>query len=77
MSIDFNICAHTFRTCPDGGADFANLVNMNNTCLHLSNAVLADTGVELISSSEPDLGLILTYKGASMCNATAPYSFQV
>jgi len=35
-SIDFNICGNNFRKCPDNVNDFANSVNENNTCNHLS-----------------------------------------
>jgi hypothetical protein len=35
-SIQFNLCERTVRTCPDQMGDFANIINANNTCNHLS-----------------------------------------
>ena len=48
MSLSFNICEYAFRTCPDNFADFANFVNENNTCNHMSSQSLSDVVVNLI-----------------------------
>lgn len=73
VTINFNICDYTIRNCPDGYADYANEVNQNNTCVHLSSASISDIGVSLIDPDEPDLGLVLTFKGGNQCNATSDY----
>lgn len=59
VSIDFNICAYTTRVCSDGVDDYANVVNENNTCSHMSTTSISDVVVSLIDTSTPDLGLIL------------------
>jgi hypothetical protein len=70
ISIDFNICDKTSRKCPDNGQDFANVVNENNTCNHLSSGSLTDVVVSMIDENKPDLGLKLLYSGGNMCNET-------
>lgn len=59
VSINFNLCAYTFRTCPDGFVDYANIVNENGTCVHLTDTKLSKIGVRLIDDDYPELGLIL------------------
>lgn len=77
VSINFNICDYTHRTCPDGYADYANMINENNTCNHLSSATLSEVTVSLIDEEVPDLGLKLLYKGGNRCNATNFYQLEV
>lgn len=73
MTIDFNLCEYTFRSCPDEVKDFVNIVNENNTCNHMSSDSLHDVNVSLIDTNKPDLGLRLLYEG-NTCNATHKYS---
>ena len=61
VSIHFNLCDFTKRTCPDGFADFANVINENNTCSHMSSNKLSDVVVALIDVEDPELGLSLTF----------------
>lgn len=75
VSINFNICEYTFRKCPDGALDFANEINQNNTCDHLSSSSLHDVGVSLIDENKGDLGLRLFFTGGNMCNDT--HKFQL
>lgn len=37
VTIDFNICDYAYRRCPDNTLDFANIINENNTCNHMSS----------------------------------------
>jgi hypothetical protein len=73
VTVNFNLCEYAFRTCPDGFADFANLINENNTCNHLSSQALSEVGVSLIDEEQPQLGLKLAFKGGNRCNDTAYY----
>lgn len=57
VTIDFNICEKSFRQCPDGVSDYANIVNENHTCNHISAPTLSEVGVSLIDFNKPDLGL--------------------
>ena len=77
VTIDFNICESAFRTCPDNYADFANIVNENNTCSHMSSASLGDVLVTMIDSDYPELGLILNFTGGNTCNATSSFNLIV
>jgi hypothetical protein len=61
VSINFNICEYAQRTCPDGYADFANVINENNTCSHMSSASMSEIDVDLIDEEQPELGLVLTF----------------
>jgi hypothetical protein len=61
VSLAFNLCEYANHTCPDGMADFANIVNENNTCSHIGGKALSDVGVALIEEENPELGLILTF----------------
>ena len=38
-TIEFNLCEQTSRTCNDEHPDYANLINANNTCYHMSQVV--------------------------------------
>lgn len=38
-TIQFNLCEKTPRQCSDGMSDFANIINANNTCNHLSQVL--------------------------------------
>jgi hypothetical protein len=40
-------------------ADYANIVNENNTCAHLTGVGLSETVVRLIDEEQPELGLVL------------------
>ncbi|CDW71763.1 UNKNOWN [Stylonychia lemnae] len=73
ITIDFNICDYSFRKCPDEASDFANIINENNTCSHMSSGSLSDVGVSLIDNDKPDLGLRLNFTGGNMCNDTAKF----
>jgi hypothetical protein len=73
VTIDFNICDYSYRKCPDESSDFANVINENNTCSHMSSGSLSDVGVSLIDTDKPDLGLRLNFTGGNMCNATAKF----
>jgi hypothetical protein len=77
VTIDFNICAYTTRTCSDGVSDYANEVNENNTCSHMSTTSISDVAVSLIDTSDPDLGLTLVFSGTVLCNSTSYYSLTV
>ena len=78
VSINFNLCAYTFRTCPDGFVDYANIVNENNTCAHLTDTKISNIGVKLIDEEYPELGLILDlYSGSHLCNATDYFTLQL
>lgn len=66
------------RQCPDGRDDYANIINGNNTCNHISETL--DKGVStvpfdlrLIDKSNPTLGIQMQYNGGDKCNATASY----
>jgi hypothetical protein len=73
VTIDFNICDYAYRQCPDTLNDFANVINENNTCSHLSSSNLADVGVSLIDDDKPDLGLKLNFTGGNMCDEKQKY----
>lgn len=77
VSINFNICEYNARQCPDGQQDYANSINSNNTCNHLSSSDISDVQVELIDIWRPDLGLELTYFGGNQCNSTSPFSLTI
>ena len=77
VSIDFNICEYAFRKCPDAADDFANIINENNTCNHLSNDAIAQVGVSLIDSANPALGLRLNFATGNQCNDTSKYNMQI
>ena len=77
VTIDFNICDYSFRKCPDNAPDFANVINENNTCNHLSSQYLSDVKVDMIDSEQPDLGLTLLFSGGNMCNATNKFELLV
>jgi hypothetical protein len=77
ISIAFNICEYAQRTCPDVVADYANIINENNTCNHISSKSLSEVGVNFIDSSRPDLGLKLNFTGGNMCNKTDKYVLEV
>lgn len=72
--IDFNICEYSFHTCSDGVQDFANEVNENGTCHHLSSSSLNNPVSTFISEDSPKLGMNLIYTGGDMCNDTAYYT---
>lgn len=75
--IDYNICDYTMSTCSDSGKDYANLVNENNTCYHISTSSINDVAITFIDEEVPSLGVSLTYGGASMCNDTDYYTLTV
>ena len=77
VTIDFNICAYTTRTCSDSVDDYANEVNENNTCSHMSSTSISDVAVSLIDSDTPDTGIYLEYSGTVLCNTTAYYSLTI
>ncbi len=54
-------------------ADFANMVNENNTCSHMSSQSLSDVVVALIDTENPELGLTLKFNGGNKCNSTSYY----
>lgn len=67
--------------CPDQKADHANIINSVETCNHLSKMV--EDGeqkpgtLSLISLTQPNLGVVMSYEGGNMCNETSKYSLQV
>jgi hypothetical protein len=73
--IDFNICEFSFNTCPDLVNDFANEVNENGTCHHLSSDSLSNPVSTFISEDMPNMGMNLVYTGGDMCNDTSFYTF--
>ena len=79
--IEFNLCGPTAHPCSDLREDYANMVNYNNTCNHLSKVVEEGEqkpGVmSLISDRNPSLGIIMSYEGGNQCNATSKYSLEV
>ena len=77
VEIDYNICEYAFRRCPDGGKDYANVINENNTCSHLSSGSIHDVVVSLIDPDKGELGMKLLYKGGNYCNDTHPFSLLV
>jgi hypothetical protein len=81
-TIQFNLCEPTVRKCPDMMGDFANIINANNTCNHLSHILDDDEttvpfDLSLIEESHPDLGLIMRYTGGNKCNETANYQLVI
>ena len=70
-TIDFNICGYTARTCLDGVQDYANRINHNNTCSHMSDDDISDITVSLIDLDKPWMGLVLTMMGNVVCNETS------
>lgn len=63
-SIEFNLCGPAARQCPDLKDDYANFINANNTCNHLSRIVGEGERpgtVKLISEVNPELGLKMVY----------------
>lgn len=79
--MEFNLCEETAARCPDLWPDYANLINGNNTCNHLSRVVIdgeQKPGVmSLISDANPGLGVIMSYEGGNMCNETSAFSLSV
>jgi len=75
------LCGPVARQCPDLKEDYANIVNYNNTCNHLSR-VLEDgekkPGTpQLLSNYTPSMGVKMLYRGGNMCNATAHFQLAV
>lgn len=77
VTLDFNICAFTFRDCDPTVRDFANIVDENKKCRHMSSNNLQDVGVSLIDDSTPEKGLILDYKGTEKCQGNQTYGLQL
>ena len=67
--------------CPDLKNDYANIINANQTCNHLSRVLEKGTKLpgelKLISEQMPELGVIMMYKGGNMCNETHHFQLEV
>lgn len=62
--------------------DYANIINANNTCNHLSETMKeGETTVpfimSLISQDQPELGVQMQYMGGNKCNDTANFQLLV
>jgi hypothetical protein len=58
--------------------DYANIINANNTCTHLSEtmkekATTVPFTLSLISEKNPELGVMMQYMGKNKCNDTANF----
>jgi len=72
-TINFNICNQAFRTCNDAVPDFANMINQNNTCNHLSSGSISNIKVSLINDNKPEKGVSLYFEGGNYCNETTKF----
>ena len=77
VSIDFNLCEYNYRKCPDEDNDYANIINENNTCDHMSSDDLSQVGVSLIDTENPEAGLLLEFTGGNSCNDTSKFVLTV
>lgn len=62
--------------------DYANIINANNTCNHLSQTIKkGHTSVpfdlRLIDKKQPENGLIVEYMGGNKCNETANFQLLI
>lgn len=65
-SIYFNICEPTKTTCPDAEVvSYANMVNENNTCLHMSGQNAYNQEVYPIDEQHPEYGVRMTFTGGA------------
>ena len=77
VTINFNICEFAYRQCPDSVADYANVINENNTCNHMSGNELSQVDIALIDADKPSLGLQLQYEGGNFCAENNKFSLLV
>ena len=57
--------------------DYANVINENNTCNHMSGYDLDQVDVTLIDADKPDLGVQLQYEGGNFCAENNKFSLLV
>mmetsp|Transcript_4438 Transcript_4438/g.7558 ORF Transcript_4438/g.7558 Transcript_4438/m.7558 type:complete len:311 (+) Transcript_4438:493-1425(+) len=77
-SVAFNICEHSQRRCSDKQTlDFANSVNENGTCQHLSGSDLAHQQVSLQDQSYPEYGVVMKFKMGNACTDKKDFSLQL
>lgn len=80
-TIEFNLCEKTATECPDQMTDFAHVTNGVGTCNHLSRTLESNTGepgqLSLISKTSPDMGVVMSYLGGNVCNATTGEHFSL
>ena len=77
VTIYFNICEYTINKCSDDASDYANQINSNNTCEHLSSDSINEQTVALLDSEFPDKGVALSYTGGNWCNDTNQYTLTI
>jgi len=62
-------------------SDHANMVNAAGTCSHLSKVQKENEpkpgDLSLISEANPQLGVIMSFEGGNMCDATTQFSLEV
>lgn len=62
--------------------DYANIINANNTCNHLSQTIKEGKNsvpfdLRLIDEKRPENGLFVQYMGGNKCNDTANYQLLI
>lgn len=68
FTIYFNLCEPTNHKCPDKNTqDFANSVNENNTCSHLSGGSTSDQTVSLQDQRYPEYGVNMQFVNGNAC----------
>ena len=78
-TIEFNFCGSTNRLCPDWKEDYANIIDANNTCNHLSKLPEDSSTpgrVDLISNALPEFGVNMIYEG-NHCNETHLFTLNI
>lgn len=70
----FNICEYTQHKCSDAKtSDFANSVNNNQTCNHLSGTDKTEQKAKLLNNDYPEYGVNLKMIHGNACNAKKNY----
>lgn len=74
----FNVCEYTQHRCSDAKTmDYANSVNNNQTCNHLSGSDNVEARTSLISKDYPEYGVNMKMIHGNQCNATHNYELDI
>lgn len=81
-SISFNLCDKNARQCSDRAYDYANIINTNNTCSHMTPILNKKEknkpgSYSMVNEKYPTEGIQLTYTGGNKCAQNDTYSLLV
>ena len=78
-SLQWNICNVNARRCQDNKQDYANVVNQNQTCTHLTETLDDGTpGIfEFLNPTDPSVGVRILYEGGDKCQNYISYSLSI